>query len=138
MLRAETVGKLAITFITYGFKHGAPREADLSFDVRFLPNPHYEAELRELTGLDADCDRVRRELRRPRRVLRAAAAAARLPAAGSTLREGKSHLTIGIGCTGGRHRSVVIAEQLARVYGERDEYLVDVVHRDIEKPPRRP
>ena len=54
------------------------------------------------------------------------------------IREGKSHLTIGIGCTGGRHRSVVIAEHLAHVYGERDDLLVDVVHRDVDKPPRRP
>jgi UPF0042 nucleotide-binding protein len=54
------------------------------------------------------------------------------------VREGKAHLTIGIGCTGGRHRSVVIAERLARQYRERGEYLVDVVHRDITKPPRRP
>ena len=56
----------------------------------------------------------------------------------SYVREGKAHLTIGIGCTGGRHRSVVIAERLARIYGERGDYLVDVVHRDMDKPPRRP
>jgi UPF0042 nucleotide-binding protein len=53
-------------------------------------------------------------------------------------REGKAHLTVGIGCTGGRHRSVVVAEYLARLYGERGAYLVDVVHRDIDKPWRRP
>src|SRR3954465_7398847 len=52
MLPHGTIGKLAVTFMTYGFKHGAPRDADLLFDVRFLPNPHYEAELRDLTGLD--------------------------------------------------------------------------------------
>ena len=52
--------------------------------------------------------------------------------------EGKSHLTVGIGCTGGRHRSVVIAEHLARVYEGREDLLVDVVHRDVDKPPRRP
>ena len=57
---------------------------------------------------------------------------------GQQEREGKSHLTIGIGCTGGRHRSVVIAEHLARVYEDRGEQLIDVVHRDIDKPPRRP
>ena len=51
--------------------------------------------------------------------------------------EGKSHLTVCIGCTGGRHRSVVIAEHLARIYQERDDLLVDVVHRDVDKPPRR-
>jgi UPF0042 nucleotide-binding protein len=53
-------------------------------------------------------------------------------------REGKAHLTIGIGCTGGRHRSVVIAEHLAALYGDQGAYLVDVVHRDIAKAPRRP
>ena len=47
-------GRLAVTFMTFGFKHGTPRDADLTFDVRFLPNPHYEAELREQTGLDPD------------------------------------------------------------------------------------
>ncbi len=52
MLPRGSIGKLAVTFLTYGFKHGAPRDADLLFDVRFLPNPHYEAELRPLTGLD--------------------------------------------------------------------------------------
>src|SRR5947209_15761724 len=53
MLPHEARGKLAVTFLTYGFKHGAPRDADLLFDVRFLPNPHYESELRDLTGRDA-------------------------------------------------------------------------------------
>jgi RNase adapter protein RapZ len=137
MLEPETVGKLAITFITYGFKHGAPRESDLSFDVRFLPNPHYEPELRDLTGLDPavveyveSSDGISEFYDRLLPLLDYL-----LPA---YLREGKSHLAIGIGCTGGRHRSVVIAEHLARAYGDRDEYHVDVVHRDIDKPPRRP
>jgi RNase adapter protein RapZ len=137
MLEPENVGKLSITFITYGFKHGAPREADLSFDVRFLPNPHYEPDLRELTGLDPSVvhyvegsDGINEFYEHLLPLLDYL-----LPA---YLREGKSHLTIGIGCTGGRHRSVVIAEHLGQVYGERDEYHVDVVHRDIDKPPRRP
>jgi UPF0042 nucleotide-binding protein len=137
MLEPETVGKLAITFLTYGFKHGTPREDDLSFDVRFLPNPHYEPELRELTGLDRavvdyvdSSEGISEFYERLISLLDYL-----LPA---YLREGKSHLTVGIGCTGGRHRSVVIAEHLAGVYGGRDEYLVDVIHRDAEKPPRRP
>ncbi|HEY2602691.1 MAG TPA: RNase adapter RapZ [Thermoleophilaceae bacterium] len=137
MLTPETEGKLAITFLTYGFKHGTPREADLSFDVRFLPNPHYEPDLRELTGMDRpvvdyvnNSDGVGDFYDRLVPLLDYL-----LPA---YIREGKSHLTIGIGCTGGRHRSVVIAEHLARVYGNRDELLVDVVHRDVDKPPRRP
>jgi RNase adapter protein RapZ len=137
MLPHGKVGKLAVTFMTFGFKHGSPRDADLTFDVRFLPNPHYEAELRELTGLDqAVIDYVRESdgvvdfYERLTPLLDYL-----LPA---YEREGKSHLTVGIGCTGGRHRSVVIAEHLARVYEQRGDQLIDVVHRDIDKPPRRP
>jgi UPF0042 nucleotide-binding protein len=137
MLPHGHIGKLAVTFMTFGFKHGSPRDADLTFDVRFLPNPHYEAELRELTGLDQavvdyvrDSDGVIDFYDRLTPLLDYL-----LPA---YEREGKSHLTIGIGCTGGRHRSVVIAEHLARVYEQRGEHLIDVVHRDIDKPPRRP
>ena len=137
MLPHGKTGKLAVTFMTFGFKHGSPRDADLTFDVRFLPNPHYEAELRELTGLDqAVIDYVRESdgvgdfYDRLTPLLDYL-----LPA---YEREGKSHLTIGIGCTGGRHRSVVIAEHLARVYERRGDQLIDVVHRDIDKPPRRP
>jgi RNase adapter protein RapZ len=137
MLSPETEGKLAVTFLTYGFKHGTPHEVDLVFDVRFLPNPPYEPKLRELTGRDRpvieyveSSDGIADFYDRLLPLLDYL-----LPA---YVREGKSHLTIGIGCTGGRHRSVVIAEHLSRVYGDRDEYHVDVIHRDVEKPPRRP
>jgi UPF0042 nucleotide-binding protein len=136
MLPQATRGKLAVTLLTFGFKHGAPGEADLLFDVRFLPNPHYEEELRDLTGLDPavveyvtssdGLDEFYGKLRPLLDYL--------LPA---YAREGKAHLTIGIGCTGGRHRSVVIGERLRRDIAERDEYLVDVVHRDVDKPPRK-
>src|SRR5919199_1293308 len=137
MLPHGVRGKLAVTFLTYGFKHGAPRDADLLFDVRFLPNPHYEHELRELTGLD---DAVVDYVERSDGIGEFYANLIPLldyllP---SYLREGKAHLTIGIGCTGGRHRSVVIAERLAREYAERGDYMVEVVHRDVDKPPRRP
>ena len=118
--RTADRGKLAVTFLTFGFKHGTPRDADLTFDVRFLPNPHYEAELRELTGLDRRGGRLREHsdgigefYERLTPLLDYL-----LPA---YEQEGKSHLTVGIGCTGGRHRSVVIAEHLARVYAERDD-----------------
>jgi UPF0042 nucleotide-binding protein len=137
MLPRGSLGRLAVTFLTYGSKHGAPREADLSFDVRFLPNPHYESDLRELTGLDRDVidyvessDGLQDFYDRLIPLLDYL-----LPA---YEREGKAHLTIGIGCTGGRHRSVVIGEYLARTYGERGDYLVDVVHRDVDKPPLKP
>ncbi|MBA3263673.1 MAG: RNase adapter RapZ [Thermoleophilaceae bacterium] len=137
MLPHGKIGRLAVTFLTFGFKHGTPRDADLSFDVRFLPNPHYEAELRELTGLDDavidyvegsdGIDAFYEHLTPLFDYL--------LP---KYEQEGKSHLTVGIGCTGGRHRSVVIGEHLARVYAPRGDLLVDVVHRDVQKPPRRP
>jgi UPF0042 nucleotide-binding protein len=137
MLPHGKIGRLAVTFLTFGFKHGTPRDADLSFDVRFLPNPHYEAELRDLTGLDDavigyvegsdGIDDFYEHLTPLLDYL--------LP---KYEQEGKSHLTVGIGCTGGRHRSVVIAEHLARVYAARGDVLVDVVHRDVQKPPRRP
>src|SRR5919197_3503578 len=137
MLPHGVRGNLAVTFLTYGFKHGTPHDADLLFDVRFLPNPHYESELRDLTGLDQDViDYVERSdgigafYERLTPLLDYL-----LPA---YEQEGKSHLTVGIGCTGGRHRSVVIAEHLAGIYAERGYYLVDVVHRDIDKPPRTP
>ena len=137
MLPRGSIGKLAVTFMTYGFKHGAPRDADLLFDVRFLPNPHYEAELRPLTGLDPA---VREYVESSDGI--GDFYAHLVPLLDYLLpqyeQEGKAHLTIGIGCTGGRHRSVVIAEHLAREYSLRGDYMVDVVHRDIEKLPRTP
>jgi RNase adapter protein RapZ len=137
MLPHGKIGRLAVTFMTFGFKHGSPRDADLTFDVRFLPNPHYEADLRELTGLDEPVidyvegsDGIAEFYDRLTPLLDYL-----LPA---YEQEGKSHLTVGIGCTGGRHRSVVIAEHLARLYAPRGDLLIDVVHRDVDKPPRRP
>ena len=136
MLPHEGEGRLAVTFLTFGFKHGSPRDADLTFDVRFLPNPHYEADLRDQTGLDADVvayversDGIGEFYAKLEPLLDYL-----LPA---YEHEGKSHLTVCIGCTGGRHRSVVVAEHLARVYETREDLMVDVVHRDVEKPPRR-
>jgi UPF0042 nucleotide-binding protein len=137
MLPHGKIGRLAVTFLTFGFKHGTPRDADLTLDVRFLPNPHYESDLRELTGLDdavveyvESSDGIAEFYERLTPLLDYL-----LPA---YEQEGKAHLTIGIGCTGGRHRSVVIAEHLARVYSARGDLLIDVVHRDVDKPPRRP
>ena len=137
MLPHGSLGKLAVTFLTFGFKHGTPRDADLAFDVRFLPNPHYESALRELSGRDREVidyvessDGIREFYDRLVPLLDYL-----LPA---YEQEGKAHLTVGIGCTGGRHRSVVIAEHLAGIYAGRGDYLIDVVHRDIDKPPRRP
>lgn len=132
MLDPDQPGKLAVTLMSFGFKHGPARDADLLFDVRFLPNPHYEASLRPLTGLDqAVVDYVGRDGRlegfydRVQPVLDFL-----LP---EYVYEGKAHLTIAIGCTGGRHRSVTIVEELARRLTGDDRLAVAVLHRDVDR-----
>ncbi len=131
-LPRNAIGKLSVTFMSFGFKHGPPREEDLAFDVRFLANPHYEPELRELTGLD-------------RRVVEYIERDGRLEEFYERLHglldfllpqyvaEGKAHLVIAIGCTGGRHRSVAIAEHLAARYRDTEDLDVAVAHRDMDK-----
>jgi UPF0042 nucleotide-binding protein len=120
LLPAEQPSRLAVTFASFGHKHGPLRDADLVLDVRFLPNPHYDAKLRPLTGLDE----LYRHLYPLFDYL--------LP---QYVGEGKAHLVVGIGCTGGRHRSVAVAEALAARYAGRDDYLVEATHRDIDRAP---
>jgi UPF0042 nucleotide-binding protein len=124
-------GALQTSVVSFGYKHGLPIDVDLVFDCRFLPNPHWVEELRPLSGADA---RVRDfVLGQPETgpFLEALDRlfALLLPAYG---REGKSYLSIGVGCTGGRHRSVVIATELARLL-ERDGVTPRVHHRDVER-----
>jgi UPF0042 nucleotide-binding protein len=133
LLPTRTPGRLAVTFQTFGFKYGPARDPDLLLDVRFLPNPHYEGELRPLTGddprivefinRDGELDAFYERLHPLLDYL--------LP---QYLAEGKAHLVVAIGCTGGRHRSVAIARHLAERYGQSDEYLVEVVNRDATRP----
>jgi RNase adapter protein RapZ len=137
LLPRQSTGHLAVTFESFGFKHGPDRDADLVFDVRFLPNPHYVPELRLLTGHDQRVvDYVGREgkleefYRRLVPLLEFV-----LP---EYVREGKAHLTVAIGCTGGRHRSVAIAEHLAGIFRDRESLIVDVAHRDVDKAPKAP
>jgi len=130
LLPRSAAGRLAVTFMSFGFKHGPPREEDLAFDVRFLANPHYEPELRELTGLDqAVVDYIARDGRLQELYVRLDALLDFLLP--QYVAEGKAHLVIAIGCTGGRHRSVAIAEHLAARYRDRDELDVAVAHRDL-------
>jgi UPF0042 nucleotide-binding protein len=133
MLPTRTPGRLAVTFQSFGFKHGPARDPDLLLDVRFLPNPHYVPELRPLTGIDprivafinqdGDLDAFYERLHPLLDYL--------LP---QYLEEGKAHLVVAIGCTGGRHRSVAIAHHLAERYGDQEEYLVEAVDRDVTRP----
>jgi UPF0042 nucleotide-binding protein len=134
-LPRQAVGRLSVTFMSFGFKHGPPREEDLAFDVRFLANPHYEPELRELTGLDESVvEYIARDGRLEQLYIRLHALLDFLLP--QYVAEGKAHLVIGIGCTGGRHRSVAIAEHLAERYRDNDDLDVAVAHRDIDKQPR--
>jgi RNase adapter protein RapZ len=124
--------RLAVNFTSFGFKHGPARDADLVFDVRFLPNPHYEPELRPLTGRD---ERIVEYIGRTGRL---AELYDRLDPLLDFLlpqyvAEGKSHLLVAVGCTGGRHRSVAVAERLAERYRERDDLIVQVTHRDVDR-----
>jgi UPF0042 nucleotide-binding protein len=131
LLGTERPGKLALTLLTFGFKNGPPRDADLTLDVRFLPNPHYDTALRPLTGED---EIVRQYVESG---TQAGEFYGRLmplleflvPA---YVAEGKSHLTIAIGCTGGRHRSVTVARRIRNDLEARDDVVVRVKHRDVE------
>jgi UPF0042 nucleotide-binding protein len=125
--------KLAVTFSSFGFKHGPPRDADLLFDVRFLPNPHYEPELRPLTGRD---QRIVDFIDRDGKLAEFYGLLEPLLdyLFSQYVAEGKSYLLVAIGCTGGRHRSVAIVEHLAARYGARGDVLVSVNHRDADKP----
>jgi len=122
---------LRINIVSFGYKYGIPLDSDLVFDVRFLPNPHYDPTLRPLTGDDAQVEQF---------VLSS-------PVTGEFLKkffnliefllpeyskEGKSTLTIAVGCTGGQHRSIVVANRLGRHLAERN-YTVAVRHRDLNR-----
>jgi UPF0042 nucleotide-binding protein len=136
LLSPASPGRLAVTFTSFGHKHGPPRDADLAFDVRFLPNPHYDPDLRPLTGFDKPIvEYVARDGRLEEFYGHV------IPLLEFLLpqyvAEGKAHLMVAIGCTGGRHRSVAIAEHLAGYFADRDEYFVEVAHRDVDRLPRR-
>jgi UPF0042 nucleotide-binding protein len=136
LLEPEAPGKLAVTFASFGHKHGPPRDADLAFDVRFLPNPHYEADLRPLTGFDQRIvDYVGRDGRLQEFYDHVMPLLEYLLP--QYVSEGKAHLVVAFGCTGGRHRSVAIAEHVAAAFRERDEYFVEVQHRDVDRAPAR-
>jgi UPF0042 nucleotide-binding protein len=122
---------LAISLVSFGFKHGVPFDADLVFDVRFLPNPHFVEGLRALDGRDARVrefilkhEESRELMRRLEDFLGFVLPAYR--------REGKAYLTVAVGCTGGRHRSVALVEEL-KGFMERVGFDATVVHRDMDR-----
>lgn len=131
MLKDAEGGKqtLQVGLVSFGFKHGPPQEADILFDVRFLPNPYFVPELKPLTGVDQtvatyvlDSDPAREFLDRLLPLLQFL-----IP---QYQREGKTYLTIGIGCTGGQHRSVAVAERLRQLLQEQTDTIF-ITHRDL-------
>jgi RNase adapter protein RapZ len=122
---------LQVSLISFGYKYGSPRDADLVLDVRFLPNPHWVDELRPLPGTD---DRVRTYVKGQqtyREFMRRLRSLLGFMVPGFVA-EGKSYLTIAVGCTGGRHRSVVIVDELANFF--RDKGMPATVdHRDLDR-----
>jgi len=136
LLEASSPRRLAVSFTSFGHKHGPPRDADLAFDVRFLPNPHYEADLRPLTGFDSRiADYVGRDGRLEEFYGRVIPLLEYLLP--QYVGEGRAHLVVAIGCTGGRHRSVVISEHLAAHFRADDRYFVEIEHRDVDRAPTR-
>jgi UPF0042 nucleotide-binding protein len=127
---------LEISIVTFGYKHGIPIDVDLLFDVRFLPNPHYHETLRPLPGTHARVRRFVLAQAETREFLERffEFTGYLLP---RFVDEGKSHLTIGLGCTGGRHRSVVLGEEFARHFRGLG-FSVRVRHRDLRREEREP
>jgi RNase adapter protein RapZ len=119
---------ILVSCVSFGFKHGVPEDADLVFDVRFLPNPHFVPEFRPLTGRHPRVAKYIRSFPQTQEFLTRISELLvyLLP---HYIREGKSYLTISFGCTGGQHRSVMMAEEVSR-HLRRAGYRVKVVHRD--------
>ena len=122
---------MLISVVSFGYRYGVPVDADLIFDVRFLPNPHFVPALREFTGRSAKVRRFIRSFPQTGEFLRRMESllAYLMP---HYIEEGKSYLTIAFGCTGGKHRSVMLAEEIRKAL-EKRKYATKVIHRDIEK-----
>ena len=128
----EKFCNMMVTVLSFGFKYGIPADADLVFDVRFLPNPYYEDELRPLTGMDEsvfnyvmDNETAKRFMGKLEDMVNFL-----IP---NYVQEGKTSLVIAIGCTGGKHRSVTIARELYSRLIKNNEYGFRLEHRDVEK-----
>jgi UPF0042 nucleotide-binding protein len=122
---------MLVSVVSFGYKYGVPIDADLIFDVRFLPNPHFVPALRKFTGRSAKVRRFIRSFPQTGEFLRRMESllAYLMP---HYIEEGKSYLTIAFGCTGGKHRSVMLAEEIRKAL-EKRKYATKVIHRDIEK-----
>ena len=122
---------LLVSIVSFGFKYGTPRDADLVFDVRFLPNPHWIDELRPLPGTNAKVREYVEGQEEYGPFMKRLEGLLDVVVPGY-VDEGKSYLTVAIGCTGGRHRSIVVADDLADYFEERG-HRVTVSHRDVDR-----
>lgn len=131
VIGAREKSDMMVRVMSFGYKYGVPLEADLMFDVRFLPNPYYQQKLREKTGLDKKVSGYLSSFEESGEFLKKLKDIIEylLP---KYVKEGKSYLTIAIGCTGGKHRSVFMAHSLAELLG-RAELNISEYHRDINK-----
>ena len=126
----EEYNNLMVTVMSFGFKNGIPQDADLVFDVRFLPNPYYVEELKRKTGNDEDVQQY---------VMQGEAAGPFLDKLQDLLtflipnyvKEGRNRLVVAIGCTGGHHRSVTVANEIYRRFKDQGSYGMKIFHRDI-------
>ncbi|MDO5539669.1 MAG: RNase adapter RapZ [Eubacteriales bacterium] len=129
-VQEKTFRNMVVTILSFGFKHGIPTDADLVFDVRFLPNPYYVEELKRQTGNDMPvqeyvmaCGQAKEFLDKLEDMIQFL-----IP---NYITEGKNSLVIGVGCTGGKHRSVTIANKLCERMKKESEYNIKIEHRDI-------
>jgi len=124
--------RLNLTIVSFGYRYGAPSDADIVMDVRFLPNPYFVEDLKSLSGLDPKVKAFVLEKEETKGFLSRFVQLMYflLP---NYVKEGKSYLTVAVGCTGGMHRSVVIAEQLALSIRNDNAYNIKINHRDITK-----
>jgi UPF0042 nucleotide-binding protein len=122
---------LLVSVVSFGFRYGIPADADLVFDVRFLPNPHFVPRLRPFSGKDPRVARYIRSFPQTGEFLRRIESLL-LYLIPHYIQEGKSYLTVALGCTGGRHRSVALAEIIKRAIKKKG-YSAKVVHRDLDK-----
>jgi len=127
----EQAHQLLVTSLSFGFKNGVPLDADMVFDVRFLPNPHFVPRFRKLTGLDREVANYVRGFPQTEEFL-GRVTELMLYLLPHYVQEGKSYVTVGIGCTGGQHRSVMMAEEMAKRLKQAG-YMVKAVHRDIPR-----
>jgi UPF0042 nucleotide-binding protein len=127
----EAGNQLVVSVLSFGFKFGIPLDCDLVFDVRFLKNPHYVPSLKKKTGEDEDVQRYVLADPEAGRFLKRLISFVK-PLLPLYIREGKAYLNVGIGCTGGKHRSVVMARELAKALADR-RWAVHITHRDAAK-----